>query len=162
MDKTVYNRAYYRKHRNQLRAATRAYRKKNHREVVARDRARYAAKIEIRRAASRAYYHAHKAACQARARRYAKTHPGAWRKHLLKKKYGMTPEEYDALLKMQKGRCAVCRKKHNISGRRLFVDHDHKTKRVRGLLCYACNTAAGMLKDSPKLAKKLEGYLSDH
>lgn len=59
-------------------------------------------------------------------------------------KYGITPNQWDKMFDMQKGECPIClrpiSRPGNLSGRRAAsVDHDHKTKRVRGLLCYRCN-----------------------
>lgn len=58
----------------------------------------------------------------------------------LKKIYGIDNEDYNKLLKKQKGRCALCGTKN--PGRRynfFCIDHDHKTRKVRGLLCWICN-----------------------
>ncbi len=61
--------------------------------------------------------------------------------------YGLTFDDYKALLKRQRGRCALCLAKRNTSKnkRRLDVDHDHETDRVRGLLCGKCNLIAGQI-----------------
>jgi hypothetical protein len=62
-------------------------------------------------------------------------------------------------MKIQDGRCAICRKKPQ-TGRRLSVDHDHKTGEVRGLLCTLCNQGLGYFKDDPgRLGAALE-YLT--
>lgn len=53
------------------------------------------------------------------------------------KKYGLTREQYDAILEFQGGRCAICRNEPKT--RRLAVDHDHVTGQIRGLLCMNCN-----------------------
>lgn len=53
------------------------------------------------------------------------------------KVYGLSPEQYAALLTLQGGRCAICRQRPR--SKRLAVDHDHKTGAVRGLLCGRCN-----------------------
>ena len=68
------------------------------------------------------------------------------RRYQLKRKYGITPEEYDRLLAEQDGRCAICRRRprDDIS---LHVDHDHETGRIRGLLCFRCNNALGDFED---------------
>lgn len=64
----------------------------------------------------------------------------------LKRRYGITAEEYDHLLAMQNGRCHIC---NDLPGKhRLSVDHDHKTGRIRGLLCHNCNHALGKFKDN--------------
>ncbi len=81
------------------------------------------------------------------------------------KKYGLTPEEYAAMLVAQGGVCAVCRRAefavNKVHGTplRLTVDHCHETGRVRGLLCGNCNRAAGMLRDDPVLVRALAAYL---
>ena len=58
-------------------------------------------------------------------------------------KYGITREEFNQLLLEQGGKCAVCGIQE-----KLFVDHDHHTMEVRGLLCGNCNTGIGMLGDT--------------
>src|SRR4030042_4253907 len=55
------------------------------------------------------------------------------RRNLLKNKYGMTLEEYDKILEQQNGVCKICGK-INLNGKRLAVDHNHKTGKIRGLL----------------------------
>lgn len=84
----------------------------------------------------------------------------------LRKKYGITQEEYDALLLAQGGCCAICRKPETVyTGRgkgvsnRLCVDHDHVTGKVRGLLCNACNTSLGKMNDDPTLLVQALTYL---
>lgn len=62
----------------------------------------------------------------------------------LKRKFGMTIEEYDLLLKQQKGVCAICEQPCR-TGNRLAVDHHHKTGEIRGLLCYSCNVRVGFI-----------------
>lgn len=83
----------------------------------------------------------------------------AWRKrrrgHHLRRKYGITQEQYEEVLKKQKGRCAICKKK-----RVLKIDHCHKTGKFRQLLCGNCNTGLGMFADDPKLLKRAAKYLT--
>src|SRR5213593_4753145 len=65
--------------------------------------------------------------------------------------YGMTQEDFWALLAKQEGRCAICRTDRppcRVPGESVWhVDHDHKTGRVRGLLCFNCNAALGHVRD---------------
>lgn len=83
------------------------------------------------------------------------------RRYDLKRNYGMTPEEYDALLRKQDFKCAICGTEE--SGRRgssgLAVDHDHKTGRVRGLLCSPCNAALGAFRDDYEIILRARAYL---
>ena len=75
--------------------------------------------------------------CQQRAR-YGRRHQDQRPGHL-KRRYGITQEQYDALLRSQGGKCGICK---CLPGRkRLCVDHDHATGRIRGLLCVRCNSA---------------------
>lgn len=76
----------------------------------------------------------------------------------LKRNFGITVEDYDALLREQGGVCAIC-KGTNSSGRRLGVDHCHATGKVRGLLCCLCNSGIGKLQDSLELVETAADYL---
>lgn len=60
-------------------------------------------------------------------------------KYGLRKKYNISPEEYEVLLNKQEGRCALCPRIESRPGYKLAVDHDHETGKIRGLLCYDCN-----------------------
>lgn len=74
----------------------------------------------------------------------------------LKKRYGITVEQYDLLLKSQKGVCAICGG-NNLDEKRLSVDHDHNTGEVRGLLCNTCNRKLGWFE---ALRESIEDYLN--
>jgi len=66
--------------------------------------------------------------------------------HRLKKSYRMEPEEYEAMVKLQNGACAICGRTEE--KRRLSVDHCHQTGKVRGLLCNTCNAGLGNFRDA--------------
>lgn len=70
-------------------------------------------------------------------------------------RYRLTPDQLQAMIDAQGGRCAACGHPHHA----LQVDHCHKTGMVRGLLCGACNSAAGRLHDDPARLRKLADYL---
>jgi protein-arginine kinase activator protein McsA len=75
-------------------------------------------------------------------------------------KYGCSEEEYNKLLKIQHGKCAICGTKvghvsKNGHQCRLAVDHDHETGRIRGLLCGNCNQGIGRIGEK-NLQKALE------
>jgi len=82
-----------------------------------------------------------------------------YRKHDLKRTFGITVEQYDEMLRRQKGVCAICQKPCK-SGRRLAVDHDHATGRVRALLCSNCNRGIGCFHDDPQMLEAAIRYLS--
>lgn len=76
--------------------------------------------------------------------------------HLLTN-YGLTMKEYRAILKAQNGVCAICYRTCP-TGRSLAVDHDHETLKVRGLLCFNCNTRLHALENE-KTFKAMKRYL---
>jgi hypothetical protein len=78
------------------------------------------------------------------------------RKSLLKKNYGMSLEEYAAKLAGQGGVCVICLEGHEKS---LCVDHDHKTRKLRDLLCTNCNVGLGNYNDDPALMRRGADYL---
>jgi hypothetical protein len=86
-------------------------------------------------------------------------HPEECRSQRLKTKYGITLAQYNAILAKQKGCCAVCGTKNPHPHPNFSVDHDHRTLKVRGLLCHKCNSAVGLLQDDPKLCKRAAAYL---
>lgn len=84
------------------------------------------------------------------------------RNSAFKHKYGIGLAEVEALLKKQKNRCAICRCKEPGGQGRWHVDHCHKTKKVRGLLCFVCNMMLGQAKDSPAILRWAADYLEAH
>jgi hypothetical protein len=72
--------------------------------------------------------------------------------------YGITLADYEAMMTAQEDRCAICGE--TPPGRTLHVDHDHETKKVRGLLCYGCNSGIGHFRDRPDLLRGAIDYLS--
>ena len=88
-------------------------------------------------------------------------HPETARNGNYKRKYGITLEEYNSILLKQNGKCAIC--ENDKVGRNrtkyFIIDHDHKTNKVRGLLCDQCNKGLGHFKDSKELLLKATKYL---
>lgn len=113
--------------------------------AAARQRARYAADPEAHKASARSRYHATKAV----------RNPMR-----VLRRFGLTQADYDEILAAQAGHCAVCDATTGEGKRRLFVDHDHKTNRVRGLLCHRCNSALGLLDDNPTRIRALADYVA--
>lgn len=99
-------------------------------------------------------------------KRFREQNPERYREHCrrarLKKAFGISIEEYEALLAAQGGKCATCDSTEADSrGWRLHTDHDHATGRIRGLLCGPCNRAIGLLNDDAERFAALAQYLSD-
>jgi len=76
-----------------------------------------------------------------------------WR--LFMEKYGLTKEVYQQMLAEQESKCRICRR----NDKKLVVDHDHKTKNIRGLICRSCNFVLGYAQDDPKILIAAAEYL---
>ena len=79
---------------------------------------------------------------------------------LLKYFFGITLDQYNEILASQNGKCAICYKPPD--KRRLCVDHDHKSGKIRGLLCHQCNHAIGLFYENKQVMKNAIGYLNAH
>lgn len=77
------------------------------------------------------------------------------RDNRLKRKYGISLEDYEAMFADQGGVCKICK----TSDEDLVVDHCHETDIVRGLLCNSCNWGLGNFKDNVDLLRSAEEYL---
>lgn len=112
------------------------------------------------RAKANAYYQANAEKKKELARQW-RAGPGSGRhkSHVLKKMYGISLEEYEALLDSQDGVCAICQEPPSGKNRFLSVDHDHDTGRIRGLLCTRCNVGLGALHDSAEILRTALMYL---
>ena len=80
----------------------------------------------------------------------------------LKKMYGISLKEYEVKEVEQGHSCAICFIHKKDIPRALCVDHDHKTGKIRGLLCDTCNRALGLLKDSKIVLSSALTYLEKH
>ena len=96
--------------------------------------------------------------------------PEKTRDDQLRKKYGIGLGEARDRLAAQGDRCAICRRAKNgravpagkVSVWDWCVDHDHDTGQVRGILCFHCNAAIGMLGDDPQIVMEAYRYLTSH
>lgn len=83
----------------------------------------------------------------------------------LKKRFGISLEEYQLMLENQNNLCAICGRPERTVDHRtkkvrsLAVDHNHNTGKVRGLLCTDCNRALGLLQDSKDVLQNALAYL---
>ena len=110
---------------------------------------------EDERAYQRAYRIKHAKKKTENNRRYTRAHPEKVKQFHLKSKYNLTPDQLVEMEVSQDGACAICKEKPH----RLFVDHDHKTDRIRGLLCHTCNSMLGFAKDLPDRLRHAADYL---
>lgn len=91
---------------------------------------------------------------------YAKRIGDSIRRGYLKRTYGIDPEKYEEMVMAHNGVCGIC---NQPSGRRrLAVDHDHATGKVRGLLCLRCNKGLGLFGDNPDNLVSAIAYLNSY
>lgn len=79
----------------------------------------------------------------------------------IKRLYKLSIEDYNAMLSAQGCRCKICGAQHDPTRKRgrLYVDHDHETGFIRGLLCSGCNTAIGRLGEDKRILQNALYYL---
>lgn len=121
--------------------------------------------VAKRRKENPGYYAASRKSSNASVARKRRENPEKYhhkdRGYDLKRKYGITIEQYDAMLLAQGGLCAIC-KTLSTHKKRMHVDHDHETGQVRGLLCSPCNTALHKLERHAQWADAATKYLKEH
>ncbi len=95
-----------------------------------------------------------------------KIHKKQQRIQCLRKRYGLTLEQYDLMFAEQSGKCFICDEieTQQLYGvvRRLAVDHNHKTNKVRKLLCHRCNRTLGSADDNINLLSEMIKYLKEN
>lgn len=99
-------------------------------------------------------------------RRHREEHGLSYAESDLKRKYGIGLAEYSQMFMAQNGKCAICSSEYgghrNGEQKALAVDHDHKTGKVRGLLCEPCNQGLGKFKDDRNIILEAFNYLKKH
>ena len=91
-------------------------------------------------------------------REYRKRNKEQFAAYERKKLYGITQEEFEALLLKQDNVCGICREPFKDTFNR-HVDHDHSTGEIRGILCADCNRGLGCFKDSPDILDRAKAWL---
>ena len=86
-------------------------------------------------------------------------HPRKHKEYMLRSKYGLEIDYFDQMVVEQDGRCAICCR---LPEKDLYVDHDHVTKTVRGLLCRTCNLGLGHFEDNPSFLERAREYVMTH
>ena len=98
-------------------------------------------------------------------RKWRRANPELAKARARKEKYGISDKEFRTLFKKQKGKCYICRKRETLINwrtgkvRELCVDHNHKTKRFRKLLCWRCNLGIGIFRENWRLLQAASKYL---
>ena len=116
----------------------------------------------------RAYYIRNRRKALDRMKRIRAENPRAERDKKLRYSFGISVDDYDRMLRQQNGVCAICHRPETICSskgnkiKRLTVDHDHSTRKVRGLVCGKCNSILGYADDDPCRLLIAADYLEKH
>ena len=131
--KRAYNRTYYKAHRDRILTKVQEYYDTHRLQVTTRMREDYAVNRE---------------------KYLTKVRDCGWNR---RKNTGWTPEMYAQAFASQEGKCAICGLLQ--PEKALAADHCHNSKRIRALLCDACNKGLGHFRDNPELLEVAAGYL---
>lgn len=121
---------------------------------------------EARRKARESYFKNHdknKAKSRERVKQARRLNPDLFKKSKLKSTYGLSEEQFLNMLNSQSNKCAICFKKVsgevNSEDHKAFVDHNHKTGTVRGILCLYCNSVIGYCREDKLVLLAAIDYL---
>lgn len=102
------------------------------------------------------YYQRNKDRELAKSKRWRLAHPESRKNTILKNRHNITLEDFKRMEKKQDGRCRICWRKV-----KLVVDHNHRTGKIRGLLCAKCNQGLGLFEENPLALEAAILYLDE-
>lgn len=151
-----YHRNWYKKNRDRLLLIRKEYNKKHSESIEGKESDKIRNQLSKRKAYRKQYKKTEAGKISNLKYRRKPEVKQRYEEYRLKVRYGITTAEYWNLVAEQKGVCAICGKS---DGKKLHIDHDHKTNKVRGLLCGNCNKGLGLFKDDVSLLDKAIKYL---
>ncbi len=159
-EKAAYSKAWRELNKDKIKADKKAYHIANIDTIKDKKKKYYNINVDKCKTKQKKYYEENKDKVKAYIQIYSKTNPDVQRKAQYKRKFDITIDDYDKMFNKQEGKCPICEKPQSELKKLLHVDHDHKTGKIRGLLCGDCNLALGMFKDSKILLTNSIKYLS--
>lgn len=144
------------------------YYQRNKERLKAEQRERWHANIEKNKATAAKYRDANRERIREKSRQYHHDNRFTYWVKSLERKFGISYFDYQALSDQQGGVCAICKQPEKQRDyrtgktRRLPVDHDHTTGKVRGLLCHRCNLVVGLIEERPDIVDNIRAYLDTH
>jgi hypothetical protein len=95
-------------------------------------------------------------------KQYHAEHTEEIKEYRTQHRYNITQEQYNELFDKQKGKCGICGKHQSELKKALYIDHNHITGKVRGLLCSKCNFGIGNLNDDINMLTQAITYLKNN
>lgn len=149
------------------RQCTRQWRQKSKEKIIGYRRKYYQENREAilakakKKAAS--YYKKNKEKVKNNVKRWRENNPGKTKELQIRRKYGLSMQEYSNLIEKQQFQCAACGiGLKDLPGSEIQIDHCHNTGNIRGILCGRCNRALGLLNDDPIKTQKLADYIKKY
>ncbi len=159
--KSEIQKAYYRRHRERIKARVKAY-AVNNKEASRLYRQRYYIENKDRILVKvKEYAQAHPEETAIRKRQWAQNNQESVKNGRLKK-YGLDVQSFGQLMKEQRNCCRLCGDPFVGSSKDTHIDHDHSTGTVRGIVHSHCNLLLGLAKDSPGILRKAAEYLEKY
>ena len=162
LSKQEHQRKYYLKNKDKIIAKSAKYYAENKPKVLIRIRQRHKDNPGFGSESGKKWAHKNPEKVKDIQKTWKERHPEKRKLYVRNsriRKYGISPETYYEMLKNQGNECAICKGKS--TRRAMNIDHDHKTGKVRGLLCDRCNLRLGFIEDENFSEKALQ-YLSQY
>lgn len=140
-------------------ASNKAYRDRHKERVAAASRKWEKEHPEIKRMYDKKYRTANREKTLMANKKWRNANPKKDIKRHLMAHYNMTVDEYNFMFESQQGKCAICGQHQSELTKALFVDHNHETGKIRGLLCSKCNAGIGFFHDDIALLNIAIEYL---
>jgi hypothetical protein len=154
--KAAYDKEYYIKNKDTISARVAIWQEDNKEKRFAQLKVYREKNKEV----IKKYYENNKEQITAKNKEWRKKNKEQQAAYWRKKKYGLLPEDYDAMLEEQDNKCKICLVEFiNVTPN---IDHCHITNKVRGILCGFCNRGLGIFKDNTKLLTKAVKYLEEN
>ena len=106
------------------------------------------------------------AVSKAMRREYHRLHrlnnPDSYHRARIKYRYKTTVEEAAKLVELVKKNCQICGQAADWKKQRLCIDHDHRTGKVRGVICHSCNVTIGHVKERVEILHQMIRYLEQN
>ena len=144
---TKYSKEFYQKNKEKIKANNKKYSLEHKMKIINR---------------YKKYYQNNKEKIKVKNKKYRDTHKEWKKEYQLKRKYGLSISDFNNMLLAQNMRCAICNEPFDLNNpHSIHVDHNHKTGKIRGILCSNCNWAIGYFKDNPEYIDNASKYLRE-
>jgi hypothetical protein len=159
-ERREYDKKWTAENPEKVKAAKRRWREKNRDRIAAEGKAKRAANREKLDAAKRAWEAANPELVSMQRTRRRIKRMNTMVNSGLRYHYSVTLQNYNEILEIQEGVCAICGELRTTSRiNRLVVDHDHESGELRGLLCHRCNCGLGYFGDNLANMRRAVAYL---